>query len=87
MATLGTVRINIANGSAAVDRLQNGRFRLEFIADTKNPVPLPLLDIEEPTVKVTFGINTSPVAGQEGDYCTARQIQARLKRDLVLGVR
>src|SRR5688572_26809107 len=52
------------------------------IADMTNPVALPVLAIEEPIVKMTFGINTSPFAGQEGQYTTSRQIKERLEREL-----
>ena len=45
-------------------------------------MPLPLLHIEEPTVKMTFGTNTSPVAGQEGQFSTSRQIRERLMKEL-----
>ncbi len=54
----------------------------ETIASLENPQALPLLDIEEPTVRMTFGINTSPFAGKEGEFKTARQIQDRLYREL-----
>jgi GTP-binding protein len=54
----------------------------ETIADLENPVQLPLLDIEEPTVRMTFSVNTSPFAGREGEFKTSRQIQERLLREL-----
>jgi GTP-binding protein len=54
----------------------------ETIADADNPVALPLLAIEEPTVKMTFGVNTSPFAGREGTYCTSRQLRERLFKEL-----
>lgn len=54
----------------------------ETIADVTSPVALPLLDIEEPTVKMTFGANTSPFAGQEGEFKTSRQIRERLHKEL-----
>jgi len=50
----------------------------ETIADSQNPVALPILDIEPSTVRMKFGANTSPLAGREGEYKTARQIQERL---------
>ena len=50
----------------------------ETITDPLNPVPLPLLDIEPSTVKMKFGVNTSPLAGIEGEFKTARQIEERL---------
>jgi len=54
----------------------------ETIADVNTPVALPLLDIEEPTVRVTFLVNDSPFAGQEGEYSTSRQIRERLYGEL-----
>ncbi|MBI2035771.1 MAG: translational GTPase TypA [Candidatus Liptonbacteria bacterium] len=54
----------------------------ETIADANNPVALPLLDIEEPTVKMTFSANDSPFAGREGQFTTSRQIRERLFREL-----
>ncbi len=54
----------------------------ETITDINDPRPLPTIDIEEPTVKMTFGVNTSPFAGQEGQYTTSRQIKERLDREL-----
>ena len=50
----------------------------ETITDNLNTPPLPLLSIEEPTVKMTFGVNTSVFAGKEGEFKTSRQIQERL---------
>ncbi|MBP9869374.1 translational GTPase TypA [Patescibacteria group bacterium] len=54
----------------------------ETIADLAKPEALPVIKIEEPTVKMTFGINTSPFAGQEGQYTTTRNIKERLEREL-----
>jgi len=54
----------------------------ETIADVENPVALPLLDIEEPTVKMTFMVNDSPFAGKEGKLKTSRQIRERLYKEL-----
>lgn len=54
----------------------------ETVADPEQPEALPLLDIEKPTVKMTFSVNDSPVAGQEGEYTTSRQIRARLYKEL-----
>ena len=50
----------------------------ETIADPINPVALPVLDIEESTVRMNFAVNTSPLAGLEGEFKTARQIRERL---------
>jgi GTP-binding protein len=54
----------------------------ETIADLANPVALPLLTIEEPTVKMTFSVNNSPFAGKEGEFTTSRQIRERLFKEL-----
>ncbi len=54
----------------------------ETVADVMSPVALPLLHIEEPTVKMTFSVNNSPFAGKEGDYTTSRQIRDRLFKEL-----
>ena len=54
----------------------------ETIADAANPVALPILGIEEPTLRMTFAVNSSPFAGQEGEFKTSRQIRARLYKEL-----
>lgn len=54
----------------------------ETIADVNNPIALPLLDIEEPTVKMTFSTNDSPFAGREGIFTTGRQVRERLYKEL-----
>lgn len=54
----------------------------ETIADLENPIALPTIAIEEPTVKMTFGVNTSPFAGIEGEYSTSRNLKERLEREL-----
>ena len=54
----------------------------ETIADVEQPKALPLLKIEEPTVKMTFNVNSSPFAGREGQYTTSRQVKERLYKEL-----
>jgi GTP-binding protein len=54
----------------------------ETLADPASPVALPLLDVEEPTVKMTFLVNDSPFAGKEGQFTTSRQIRERLYKEL-----
>ena len=54
----------------------------ETITDIDNPAPLPVIQIDEPTIKMTFGINTSPFAGQEGKHTTSRNLKERLEREL-----
>ncbi len=50
----------------------------ETLTDNMETPALPLLSIEEPTVRMTFGVNTSPFGGKEGEFKTARQISERL---------
>ncbi|MFZ5365470.1 MAG: translational GTPase TypA [Patescibacteria group bacterium] len=54
----------------------------ETLADTANPIALPVLSIDQPTVKMTFMVNDSPFAGQEGQYTTSRQVRERLYKEL-----
>jgi GTP-binding protein len=55
----------------------------ETIADPVDPRPLPVTTVDEPSLSVTIGINTSPLAGQEGDRLTASQVKERLDAELV----
>lgn len=54
----------------------------ETIADPENPEPLPLIDIDEPTISITFLVNDSPFAGKEGKYLTTRNLWDRLQKEL-----
>jgi GTP-binding protein len=54
----------------------------ETLADPENPVALPPIQVEEPTVKMTFGVNTSPFAGKEGKWGTSRKLRDRLLDEL-----
>ncbi len=54
----------------------------ETIANREQPEALPGIEISEPTVKVTLGVNTSPFAGLEGRFCTSRQLRERLYREV-----
>lgn len=54
----------------------------ETISDPNNPVALPAIHVEEPTVRMTFGVNTSPLAGQEGRWGTSRKLRERLFDEL-----
>ena len=56
----------------------------ETLADLDNPVPLPLITVDEPAISMTMGINTSPIAGRaKGSKVTARMVKDRLDRELV----
>ena len=55
----------------------------DTLADPVNPVPLPRVEVDEPVLRMTFGVNTSPVAGREGKYLTSRQIRGRLEREVL----
>ena len=54
----------------------------ETLADKENPVALEPIHVEEPTVRMTFGVNTSPFAGREGKYGTSRKLRERLFQEL-----
>jgi GTP-binding protein TypA/BipA len=55
----------------------------ETLADPEDPRPLPVITVDEPSLSVVIGINTSPLAGRHGDKLTARQVEARLEQELV----
>ena len=55
----------------------------ETLADPDDPRPLPVIGVDEPSLAMTIGINTSPLSGQEGDRLTASMIKARLDQELV----
>jgi GTP-binding protein len=54
----------------------------ETLADPDHPVALPLIHVEEPTVRMTFGVNSSPLAGREGRWSTSRKLRERLYNEL-----
>lgn len=55
----------------------------DTLADPDDPRPLPPLAVDEPSLSMTVGVNTSPLAGQHGDKLTARLVEARLRQELV----
>ena len=55
----------------------------ETLADLEKPHALPLIIVDEPSISMTIGINTSPIAGQEGKLLTARQVKNRLDAELI----
>ncbi len=54
----------------------------DTICDAENPEPLPPIKIDEPTMSMLFTINNSPFFGKEGKFCTSRQIDERLQKEL-----
>jgi GTP-binding protein len=55
----------------------------ETIASPENPVAIPPIAVDEPTVSMIFGVNTSPMAGRDGQYVTSRNLRDRLTRELL----
>jgi GTP-binding protein len=55
----------------------------ETLADADNPIALPLITVDEPSISMTIGINTSPLAGQSGTKLTARLVKSRLDAELI----
>jgi GTP-binding protein len=58
----------------------------ETIADPEHQRPIPPIPVDEPTVSMVFGVNTSPMAGRDGRYLTSRHLRDRLDRELVANV-
>jgi GTP-binding protein len=82
----GLKRVEIAEAGAGdivclagIDHITIG----ETIADPENAVAIPPTAIDEPTVSMIFGVNTSPVAGREGQFVTSRNLRDRLIRELL----
>ena len=55
----------------------------ETLADAENPIPLPVISVDEPSISMTIGINTSPLAGETGTKVTARLLKTRLDAELI----
>jgi GTP-binding protein len=55
----------------------------DSLTDPSNPDPLPRIDVDEPVLRMTFGVNTSPLAGKEGRYLTSRHLRDRLAREVL----
>ncbi len=85
----GLKRVDLAESSAgnivAVAGFANANIG-ETITCPNEPQALPLIKVDEPTLQMTFSVNDSPFAGQEGDFVTSRQIRDRLLRELETNV-
>ena len=55
----------------------------DTLADPSDPQPLPRLQVDEPVLRMTFGVNTSPLSGRSGKFLTSRQIRERLEREVL----
>ena len=64
---------------AGIDEITIG----ETLADAEDPHPLPVITIDEPSLSMTVGVNTSPLAGKDGKKMTARLVKARLDAELI----
>lgn len=82
---LGLKRIKVdqveAGDVVAITGIEGAKIG-DTLASLEEPVALPRIEIGEPTVEMTFGVNTSPFAGREGRFCTTRQLRERLYREL-----
>jgi GTP-binding protein len=67
---------------AGIEGIQIG----DTITSATDPRPLPRIKVDEPTISMVFGVNTSPFAGKEGNYVTSRQISERLDKELLKNV-
>jgi GTP-binding protein len=80
-------------GRAEIDQLSAGDLFVlagfpeveigDTIADVEKPIALPRLSVDEPVLAMTFGVNTSPLAGREGKYLTSRHLLDRLNKEIL----
>ncbi|MDY7100045.1 MAG: translational GTPase TypA [Actinomycetota bacterium] len=85
-STLGLARMEVDEvgpgdlvAVAGIDEVTIG----ETLADPNDPRPLPVITVDEPSLGITIGVNTSPLAGTEGDKLTARLLKGRLDSELI----
>ncbi|MFW0859132.1 MAG: translational GTPase TypA [Dehalococcoidia bacterium] len=82
---LGLERLKVAEAEAGDIVAVTGLKKVSIgdtIASPDRPEALPRIEIGEPTIETTFGVNTSPFGGREGDLCTTRHLRERLYREL-----
>ncbi len=82
----GLKRIDIANAAAGEIICLAGMPDItigETVTEIERQAPVPMIHVDEPTVSMIFGVNTSPVAGRDGQYVTSRQVRDRLERELI----
>lgn len=89
MGYLGLERIEVPEATAgdivAITGIENLKIS-DTLCDPAAVEALPALTVDEPTVSMTFQVNTSPFAGQDGKYVTSRQIRERLQKELIHNV-
>ncbi len=82
----GLSRVEVADRKAGDLFIVAGFPEVEIgdtLADPADPEALPRLSVDEPVLRMTFGVNTSPLAGREGKFLTSRQIKDRLDREVL----
>jgi GTP-binding protein len=82
----GLRRVDVADRTAGDLFVVGGFPEVEIgdtLADPEDPHPLPRLEVDEPVLRMTFGVNTSPLAGRDGKFLTSRQVRERLEREVL----
>ena len=64
---------------AGIDEVEVG----DTLANVETPVPLPRLEVDEPVLRMSFAVNSSPFSGREGTYVTSRHLQDRLQKEIL----
>jgi GTP-binding protein len=87
--TRGLQRVDLDEASAGDIVILAGLEQIEIgdtVCDPEHPEPLPRIQVDPPTLRVSFSPNTSPFAGREGRFVTSRQIEERLRREALSNV-